>query len=818
MQKLKLVMIGNGMAGVRTLEELLKLAPDLYDITVFGAEPHPNYNRILLSPVLAGEQTFEEIVLNDLNWYAENDIKLLLGRKVVKIDRKKRLVIADDGSEAEYDRLLIATGSNPFILPIPGKDLQGVIGYRDIADTQMMMDTAKTHKHAVVIGGGLLGLEAANGLKLRGMDVTVVHIGDWLLERQLDSTAGRLLQKSLEDRGLKFLLPKHTAELLDNGEGRVCAVKFKDGEVIPADLVVMAAGIRPNSELAESAGIACNRGILVNDTMQTYDPRIYAIGECASHRGIAYGLVAPLFEQAKVCANHLAQLGFSRYQGSVTSTKLKVTGIDLFSAGEFMGGEGTETITLSDPIGGVYKKLVIKDDVLVGACLYGDTADGGWYFRQIRENHNVSEIRDHLMFGEGAIGDVGHQGADKTANMPDSMEICGCNGVCKGTIVKAIQENGLFSVDEVKKHTKAASSCGSCAGLVEQILISTVGGAADVKPKSEKAICGCSDLNHGQIRKAIREQHLTSMAQTMAFLNWSTPNGCATCRPALNYYLISTWPGEAKDDPQSRLINERAHANIQKDGTYSVVPRMWGGVTNPSELRRIADVADKYNVPMVKVTGGQRIDLLGIKKEDLPGVWKDLDMPSGHAYGKSIRTVKTCVGSEFCRFGTQNSTQLGIDLEHDLFNMWSPHKVKLAVSGCPRNCAEAGIKDVGIIGVDSGFEMYIGGNGGIKTEVAEFFVKVKTAEEVREYNAAFLQLYREEAFYLERTVHYMQRVGMEHIKKAVLEDEANRKALAARLQYALSFEQDPWKERIETPVLKKEFDRIPVVAVEEAAV
>lgn len=816
MQKLKLVMIGNGMAGVRTLEELLKLAPDLYDITVFGAEPHPNYNRILLSPVLAGEQTFEEIVLNDLNWYAHNGIKLLLGRKVVKIDRKARRVIADDGSEAEYDRLLIATGSMPFILPIPGKDLDGVIGYRDIADTQTMMDTAKTHKHAVVIGGGLLGLEAANGLKLRGMDVTVVHIGDWLLERQLDSTAGKLLQKSLEDRGLKFLLPKHTAELLDNGEGRVCAVKFKDGEVIPADLVVMAAGIRPNSELAESAGIACNRGILVNDTLQTFDPRVYAIGECASHRGIAYGLVAPLFEQAKVCANHLAQLGYSRYQGSVTSTKLKVTGIDLFSAGEFMGGEGTETITLSDPIGGVYKKLVIKDDVLVGACLYGDTADGGWYFRQIREGHNVSEIRDHLMFGEGAIGDVGHQGADKTANMPDSMEICGCNGVCKGTIVKAIQENGLFSVDEVKKHTKAASSCGSCTGLVEQILISTVGGAADVKPKSEKAICGCSDLNHGQIRKAIRDEHLTSMAQTMTFLNWSTPNGCATCRPALNYYLISTWPGEAQDDPQSRLINERAHANIQKDGTYSVVPRMWGGVTNPSELRRIADVADKYNVPMVKVTGGQRIDLLGIKKEDLPAVWKELDMPSGHAYGKSIRTVKTCVGSEFCRFGTQNSTQLGIDLEHDLFNMWSPHKVKLAVSGCPRNCAEAGIKDVGIIGVDSGFELYIGGNGGIKTEVAEFFVKVKTAEEVREYNAAFLQLYREEAFYLERTVHYLQRVGMEHIKKAVLEDEANRKALAARLHYALSFEQDPWKQRIETPQLKKEFAPIKVVQLEEA--
>lgn len=816
MKKLKLVLIGNGMAGIRTLEELLKIAPDLYEITVFGAEPHPNYNRILLSPVLAGEQTFEDIVLNDLNWYADNGIRLLLDRKVVKLDRRLRKVYAADGSEAEYDRLVIATGSNPFILPVPGNRLEGVIGYRDIADTQAMIDTAKSHSHAVVIGGGLLGLEAANGLKQRGMDVTVVHLADWLLERQLDRTAGKLLQSALEARGIRFRLNTVTDELVDNGDGRVCAVQFKDGDVVAADLVVMAAGIRPNTELAEKSGIPCNRGILVNDTLQTYDPRIYAIGECASHRGIAYGLVAPLFEQAKVCANHLAQFGFASYKGSVVSTKLKVTGIDLFSAGDFMGGEGTETITLSDPIGGVYKKLVIKDDVLVGACLYGDTADGGWYFRQIRENHNVAQIRDHLMFGESSLGDAGHQGQSSAASMPDSAEVCGCNGVCKGTIVKAIQENGLFSVDEVKKHTKAASSCGSCAGLVEQILISTVGGAADVKPKSEKAICGCSELNHGQVRKAIREHHLTSMAEAMRFMDWSTPNGCATCRPALNYYLISTWPGEAKDDAQSRLINERAHANIQKDGTYSVVPRMWGGVTNPAELRRIADVADKYQVPMVKVTGGQRIDLLGVKKEDLPAIWKDLDMPSGHAYGKSIRTVKTCVGSEFCRFGTQNSTQLGIDLEHDLFNMWSPHKVKLAVSGCPRNCAEAGIKDIGIIGVDSGWELYIGGNGGIKTEVAEFFVKLKSADEVREYSGAFLQLYREEAFYLERTVHYLQRVGMEHIRKAVLEDAENRKALNARLQYALSLEQDPWQQRIEQPRLKQEFERIPLVQLETA--
>ncbi|VVM99132.1 Nitrite reductase [NAD(P)H] [Pseudomonas fluorescens] len=416
MKKLKLVMIGNGMAGVRTLEELLKLSSDLYDITVFGAEPHANYNRILLSPVLAGEQTFDEIVLNPLDWYLDNDIKLLLNRKVVQIDRIKRRVIADDGTEAEYDRLLIATGSTPFILPIPGNTLQGVIGYRDIADTQTMIDTAKTHRHAVVIGGGLLGLEAANGLMLRGMHVTVVHNGEWLLERQLDHISAQMLQTALEARGLHFRLHEQTRALHDAGNGRVGSVEFNNGEIIPADLVVMAAGIRPAIELAEKCGLPCNRAILVNDTMQTYDPRVYAIGECASHRGIAYGLVAPLFEQAKVCANHLAQLGFATYKGSVTSTKLKVTGIDLFSAGDFMGGEGTETITLSDPVSGIYKKLVIKDDVLVGACLYGDTADGGWYFGQIRENQGIGEIRDHLMFGASSLflnqvmGDAGLQG------------------------------------------------------------------------------------------------------------------------------------------------------------------------------------------------------------------------------------------------------------------------------------------------------------------------------------------------------------------------------------------------------------------------
>ncbi|KAF1699617.1 MULTISPECIES: nitrite reductase large subunit NirB [Pseudoxanthomonas] len=795
MKKPRLVVVGNGMAGIRTLEELLKLVPGMYDITVFGAEPHPNYNRILLSPVLAGEQDFDDIVLNPLSWYADNGITLHLGKEVTRIDRVRRRVVAADGTEAEYDRLLLATGSVPFILPIPGKDLKGVIGYRDIHDTRTMIETAKVKRNAVVIGGGLLGLEAANGLRQRGMEVTVVHLAGWLLERQLDPVAGALLEKSLRERGLDFRLNTSTTEIVGNEAGEVAAVRFSDGGEVAADLVVMAAGIRPNTALAQAAGIHCNRGIVVNDTLQTYDPRVYAVGECAAHRGIAYGLVAPLFEQAKICANHLATFGIGIYKGSAVSTKLKVTGIDLFSAGDFMGGEGTEEIVLSDPAAGLYRKLVIRDDRLVGACLYGDTADGAWYFKQIKDGTAIGGRRDTLAFGETAMGEAGTAGQDRAATMADTDEVCGCNGVCKGTIVKAVREQGLFTVDEVKKHTKAASSCGSCTGLVEQILMNCLGSNFQETPKT-KAVCGCTSLTHGEVRQAIREHHLVSHAQAYAFMEWRTPNGCATCRPAINYYMLSTWPREAVDDPQSRFINERAHANIQKDGTFSVVPQMKGGVTNPSELRRIADVADKYAIPMVKVTGGQRIDLLGVRKEDLVDVWRDLGMKSGHAYGKSIRTVKTCVGSEFCRFGTQNSTQMGIDLETMLANMWSPHKVKLAVSGCPRNCAESGIKDVGIIAVDSGWEIHVGGNGGIRTEVAQFLCKVRTAEEVKEYTGAFLQLYREEAYYLDRTVHYIQRVGLEYVKRKVVEDAESRRALYERLLYALEGLPDPWQARI----------------------
>lgn len=804
--KEKLVLIGNGMAGMRAIEELLEIAPDMYDIVVFGSEPYGNYNRILLSPVLAGEKTIDDIMLNTLDWYAENDITLHTSKTIVDIDRRNHKVIADDGTEESYDRLLLATGSNPFMIPVPGHELPGVISFRDIHDVDSMLDSSKKHKHAVVIGGGLLGLEAANGLMLQGMHVSVVHLGDTLMERQMDAVSGGMLKKSLEERGLNFLMGVNTEAIV--GEDRVKGVRFKGGLEVAADLVVMAVGIRPNMELAKKVGLHCERGVVVNDTMQTFDPRVYSVGECVQHRGETYGLVAPLFEQAKVCANHLAKMGIAKYEGSVTSTKLKVTGIDLFSAGDFTGDDTTESIVMQDAARGIYKKVVLKDNKIQGAVMFGDTVDGAWYFQLMRDETDVSDIREHLMFGQAHLGDSGHGGNNAAATMTDAMEVCGCNGVCKGDIVKAITTKGLFTLDDVRSHTKASGSCGSCTGLVEQILANTLGGDYSAAPHS-KPMCKCTDHPHDDVRKAIRDEHLTSIRGVMDTLNWKTPDGCASCRPALNYYLLAAWPGEAEDDPQSRYINERAHANIQKDGTYSVVPRMWGGLTTPKELRAIADVVDKFDVPEMKVTGGQRIDLFGIKKEDLPAVWADLNaagMVSGHAYGKSLRTVKTCIGKTWCRFGTQDSTGLGVQLEHLTWGSWMPHKFKIAVSGCPRNCAEATIKDIGVVCVDSGYELHVGGNGGIKVRVTDLLCKVESEEEVHEYTKAYIQMYREEAHYLERTAPWIERVGLSHVKEHIVDDEENRKALAVRFVESQKYAQiDPWAERASQSVAEHEF-------------
>lgn len=787
----RLVVIGNGMAGMRALEELLKMAPTLYDITVFGDEPQPNYNRILLSPVLAGEMAFDDTILNSRDWYRERGITLHAGVRITEIQRGHRCVLDDKGLSTPYDRLLLALGAYPFLPKLPGVDLAGVMTYRTFQDVETMQ-TLPAGSSAVVIGGGLLGLEAAYGLLTRGVRVTVVHRHAWLLERQTDQVGGELLLKSLVDRGIEFCLESETEALI--GTDHIEAVRLKDGRVLDADLVIFAVGIRPRIDLARRAKLHCERGILVDDTLQTYDPRIYAVGECVQHRGATYGLVAPLFEQAKVAANHLAEYGRLRYQGSFTSSKLKVTGISLFSAGELGAGIGCEAVSLLDAASGIYKKVILKGRKLAGFLLYGDTTLGPWLFQLLRDATDVTNLRDHLLFGE-PLGDARH-GADKPIDrMPASTEVCGCNGISKGTIVQAIRTQGLFTVADVRRATKASASCGSCTGLVEQLLASSLGSLYETAPK-KRLLCSCTDLTHDEVRDAIVTRKLLSMGEVFRTLGWKAPGGCPSCRPAVNYYVRTAWPIESQDDPQGRFINERAHANIQKDGTYSVIPRIYGGVTSPSELKRIAEVAERYQVPMIKITGGQRIDLLGVRKEDLPAVWTDLNMPSGHAYGKALRTCKSCVGTEFCRFGTQDSTHLAVALEKRLERMWSPHKVKLAASGCPRNCAESTIKDFGVIGVDSGWEIYVGGNGGMKLRGADLLVKVKTEDEVIEIAEAFMQLYRKEAFYLERTAPWIERVGLEHIKDRVLNDELSRQTLAQELRVAVSQEKDPWAEAI----------------------
>ncbi len=800
--KKKLVVIGAGMASGRVLEHLLAAEPDGWDITLFNAEPRGNYNRIMLSPVLSGEKSYTEIVTHDDDFYAQHDITCRFGEAVVRIDRENKIVYSNEGG-APYDKLLIATGSAPFIIPVQGKDLPQVITYRDMDDTQAMIDASATSGgKAVVIGGGLLGLEAAAGLKLRGMEVVVIHLMGHLMERQLDPAAGYLLQKDLETRGIGVHCKGATKAIL--GTDKVEAVLLEDGTVYDADLVCMAVGIRPEVRIATDAALDVGRGITVTDQMVTSDPDILAVGECVEHNEQLFGLVAPLYDQAKVCAASLLAKE-AAFQPVQTATKLKVTGVDLFSAGDFADAEGREDIVFRDPARGIYKRLVIEADRLIGAVMYGDTADGAWFFGLIKDGTDISDMRDTLIFGPAYQGGTSADPLAAVAALPLEAEICGCNGICKGTIVTAI-EGGATSLADIKAQTKASASCGTCTGLVEQVLASTLGDA--FKMPEAQPMCGCTDLTHEDVRRLIKARALKSMPAVMQELGWKTSCGCHSCRPALNFYLLADWPEDYTDDAQSRFVNERNHANIQKDGTYSVVPRMWGGMTNPRELRAIADAADKYAIPAVKVTGGQRIDLLGVRKEHLPHIWEDLNaagLVSGHAYSKGLRTVKTCVGTDFCRFGTQDSTGLGIKLEKRLWGSWTPHKVKLAVSGCPRNCAEATCKDVGIVCVDSGYEIGVGGAAGMDLKEIERLAKAPTEQEAIDLTVAFVQLYREHAKYLDRPYKWLAKVGISWVQEQIVADPDNRADLIERFDLSQTiYQRDPWAERA-TPQAKADF-------------
>jgi nitrite reductase (NADH) large subunit len=807
----QLVVIGNGMAGARVVEEILaRDGTTQFSITMFGDEPYGNYNRIMLSHVLSGEESHDDIFLNSLEWYIENGITLHAGVRVQRIDRFARVVFSDDGQITPYDELIIATGSRSFMPPMEGlyvdadlrKLLPGVFPFRTFDDTRGMIDYAARddHRRAVVIGGGILGLEAARGLQSHGIGVDVVHSGRWLMNAQLGREGGEVLRRSMAEVGVGIFTNNRVTTLW--GPDKVRGVRLRDQTVIDCDLVVVAAGIRPNTDVATTSGFTVERAIVVDDQMRTVDDdRVFAVGECVQHRGEVYGLVAPLWEQAVVLADVITGSNpRATYVGSRTATKLKVAGVEVAAMGLTEPERDTdEHIVFSEPRRGVFKSVVIRDDKIIGATLLGDSNKLAFLQQAFDRGLPLPQERVELLFDLGGpAAEVG------VAELADDVQICNCNGVSKCTIVDTVKA-GCKTVTDVMDKTRAGKGCGSCKPLVAQLIEYASGGAVEEDPSAHYYVPGIP-MDKPTLVRAIRAQNLRSVGEVFAAL---APDGeeDAKSKMGLASLLKLIWGADAPDDREGRFINDRVHANIQKDGTFSVVPQMRGGVTTPEQLRRIADVAEKYAVPMVKLTGGQRIDLLGIKKEDLPKVWADLGMPSGFAYGKSFRTVKTCVGQEFCRFGLGDSTKLGVELETRMQGMESPAKMKLSVSGCPRNCAESYVKDVGIVAIEGGrWEIYIGGAAGAHVRKGDLLATTDDAETAKKLTARFLQYYRENGKWLERTYAFVPRIGLDRIKAVVVEDsEGITERLDAAVQEHVDSYVDPWSDQGADPMTPGQF-------------
>ncbi|ADT98991.1 nitrite reductase large subunit NirB [Mycolicibacterium gilvum] len=795
----RLVVVGNGMAGIRALEEILaRGGGDHFEITVFGDEPYGNYNRILLSNVLAGVDDPTEIYLNTMDWYTDNGIDLRAGVRVVRLDTFAHLVYADDGTTLHYDKLILATGSRSFFPPMAGlwaddKTLaDGVFGFRTLDDTATMISEASSRTKAVVIGGGLLGLEAARGLQSRGLTVDVVHAGPTLMNAQLDDPAGTILRKSVEDLGIGVHTGMRTTEVIVGDDGTLSGIAFADGSRLDCDMLVIAAGIRPNVGLAQRAGLTVERAIVTDDHMRSVDDDdVYVVGECAQHRGQVYGLVAPLWEQARVLADHLTGTDpASAYHGSRVATKLKVAGVDVAAMGvKAPEHPDDEFVQYSEPRHGVYKTVVIRDGKLVGATLVGDVSKVSFLTQAFDSGLPLPDERVALMFDIGTP-DVGVG----VAELADDAQVCNCNGVSKGALVACVR-GGETSVGGVMAKTKAGKGCGSCKELVGQVVEWAAGGAVTEDPSASWYVPGVP-YDKPTLMRHIRDLELHSVSSVFAAL---APDGKedAGSKMALASLLEMMWADEYVDERDARFINDRVHANIQRDGTFSVVPQMKGGVTDVAQLRKIADVAEKYEIPMIKLTGGQRIDLLGVRKEDLPSVWADLDMPSGYAYGKSFRTVKTCVGSDFCRYGVGDSTALGIAIEERYQGLASPAKMKLAVTGCPRNCAEALCKDLGVVAVDGGrWEIYVGGAAGAHIRKGDLLATVDDAQTVITLTGRFLQYYRESANWLERTYKWVPRVGIEHLRAVLVEEPAQEflAGLDERMQKSIDAYRDPWQD------------------------
>ena len=777
----RVLVIGGGIAGQAVCEGL---AGRGCAITLVCGEPHLPYDRVNLGKLLTDAETgLGGLRLRPDTWYADHGIDVHLSTWITALDPDAGLARTATGEEIAFDRAVLCTGSTAFVPPFANADADGVYVFRGPEDCEAIRRSASAGRRAAVIGGGLLGLEAAYALATLGVSTTVVHLMDRLMERQLDAGAAALLEPAISALGVEVLLEHQTDSILVDHVGHVRGLRFSGGAELACDLAVVAVGIRPQVELARGTGLEVERGIVVDDRLVTSHERVLAVGECAQHRGVVHGIVAPIRDQAAVAARTVAGEN-SSYEGSVPSARLKVMGIELVSAGD---AHGEQAVAVRDERAGSYRKLVLKDGRAAGAVLLGDTRGSDLLLDAIRHAAPVEDPLELLAEASQATA----------AELPEGAQVCNCNGVCKGAIVEAIRTGGLGSTQEVVAVTRAGSGCGSCKPVVSELLAIERGGAAE----EPTYLCPCRKQTREQLAARVRGEDLESVSELGA--SCGAGRDCGACKPGLAYLVSEIRGNRHREERHARFINDRVHANIQNDGTFSVVPRMRGGVTSADELRRIADVVDKYEIPMVKVTGGQRIDLLGVPKEQLPAIWEELGMPSGHAYAKAVRTVKTCVGTDFCRFGLGNSIGLGIELEEAMEGLYTPHKVKSAVTGCPRNCAEAYVKDIGLVAVEGGWEVYVGGAAGSTVRKGDLLTVVTSPAGAKRVALAFLQHYREHAEYLERTYGYVERVGISAVREAVLGDGQAELLERYRIAKAAA-DPDPWRER-HAPLSPKQF-------------
>ena len=789
------LVIGGGIAGQAVCEAVRERDSEVA-VTMVCAEPRLPFDRVGLSTLLAEDEGAEALRLRPDEWYADNRIAARIGTAVESLDPEGGVAHLTGGESLRFETAVLATGSEPLMPPIPGIDLPGVHPFRSPEDCEAIRAAADATaaangagRPAVVIGGGLLGLEAARGVAARGCRVVVVHLMDRLMERQLDPGAAALLGPAMEGLGVEVMLERQTERIL--GDDRARGLRFSDGEELDCAFVCVSIGIRARLDLARAAGLECERGVLVDDRMRSSSPSVLAVGECAQHRGVVHGIVAPIYEQATVAAETVLGGDGPDYTGSVPSTKLKVMGVDLVSIGDAAGGADDESAAVLEYRElGIYRRLATKASRVTGATLLGDTRGHELILEAVRTGREAPDPLALLAEASEATA----------ADLPDAAQVCNCNGVCKGEIVATIRDGGLGSTAEVVAATRAGSGCGSCKPIVGELLRIERGGAEE----EPAYLCPCRRQTREQLATEIREQGLESVSEVGEACG--TGHDCGACKPGLAYLVSEIAGNRHREERHARFINDRVHANIQRDGTFSVVPRIRGGVTSPAELRRIADVAERFDVPMVKITGGQRIDLLGVRKEQLPAIWEALDMPSGHAYAKAVRTVKTCVGTDFCRFGLGDAIDAGVELEREMEGLYTPHKVKSSVSGCPRNCAESYVKDIGIVAVEGGWEVYVGGAAGGTVRKGDLLTSVETKAEALRAAITFLQHYRENAEYLERTYGFVERVGIESIRDTVLDEESGEPdRLRERFRIAkAAVLTDPWLERRD-PVNTKQF-------------